>query len=70
MNGADIMIGITDPSFIMGSMGSVVGEKIVRITEKAMDQKFPLVIISGSGGGARMQEGIFSLMQMAKRAPP
>lgn len=66
VNGVDIMIGITDPSFIMGSMGSVVGEKIARITEKAMEQKFPLVIISGSGGGARMQEGIFSLMQMAK----
>jgi len=66
INGKEVMIGITDPSFIMGSMGSVVGEKITRITEMATEQKLPLIIISGSGGGARMQEGIFSLMQMAK----
>lgn len=62
----EVMIGITEPSFIMGSMGSVVGEKISRITEAAMEQRLPLIIISGSGGGARMQEGIFSLMQMVK----
>ncbi len=66
IQGKEIMIGITDPSFIMGSMGSVVGEKIARIAEKATEQKLPLIIISGSGGGARMQEGVFSLMQMAK----
>ncbi|MBM4054703.1 MAG: acetyl-CoA carboxylase carboxyltransferase subunit beta [Planctomycetes bacterium] len=66
INGHETMIGITDPTFIMGSMGSVVGEKIARITEKAIKERLPLVIISGSGGGARMQEGIFSLMQMAK----
>jgi len=57
---------ITDSRFIMGSMGSVVGEKITRITELATKEKLPLIIISGSGGGARMYEGMFSLMQMAK----
>ena len=66
INGKEVIIGITDPAFIMGSMGSVVGEKISRITEKAMEMNLPLIIISGSGGGARMQEGVFSLMQMAK----
>ncbi|HQU32298.1 MAG: acetyl-CoA carboxylase carboxyltransferase subunit beta [Planctomycetia bacterium] len=66
INGSEVMIGITDPSFIMGSMGSVVGEKIARVTEKAMELRLPLILVSGSGGGARMQEGVFSLMQMAK----
>ncbi len=66
MNGKDVAIGLTDSRFIMGSMGSVVGERITRITEYATKNKLPLVIISGSGGGARMYEGIFSLMQMAK----
>ena len=50
----------------MGSMGSVVGEKLTRAVEEAQRQKLPLVIVSSSGGGARMHEGIFSLMQMAK----
>ena len=58
--------GFTDSRFIMGSMGSVVGEKITRITEFATANKMPLVIVSGSGGGARMYEGVLSLMQMAK----
>jgi acetyl-CoA carboxylase carboxyl transferase subunit beta len=58
--------GFTDSRFIMGSMGSVVGEKITRITEYATENELPLVIISGSGGGARMYEGMLSLMQMAK----
>jgi acetyl-CoA carboxylase carboxyl transferase subunit beta len=58
--------GVTDSRFIMGSMGSVVGEKLTRITERATEENLPLVIISGSGGGARMHEGILSLMQMAK----
>jgi acetyl-CoA carboxylase carboxyl transferase subunit beta len=58
--------GFTDSRFIMGSMGSVVGEKITRITEFATENKMPLVIVSGSGGGARMYEGVLSLMQMAK----
>lgn len=66
INGKEIMIGITEPGFIMGSMGSVVGEKITRLAEKARELNLPLIIISGSGGGARMQEGVFSLMQMAK----
>jgi acetyl-CoA carboxylase carboxyl transferase subunit beta len=61
-----IAFGITDSHFIMGSMGSVVGEKLVRITERATEEKLPLVFLSGSGGGARMHEGILSLMQMAK----
>ena len=66
INGKEVMIGITDSSFIMGSMGAVVGEKIARVAEKARELRLPLIIISGSGGGARMQEGVFSLMQMAK----
>lgn len=61
-----IILGVTDSRFIMGSMGSVVGEKITRAIERATAQKLPLIIVSGSGGGARMQEGMFSLMQMAK----
>ena len=61
-----IAFGITDSHFIMGSMGSVVGEKLARIAERARDEKLPLVFVSGSGGGARMHEGILSLMQMAK----
>lgn len=61
-----VAIGITDSSFIMGSMGSVVGEKLTRLTERATEQRLPLIIISASGGGARMHEGILSLMQMAK----
>jgi acetyl-CoA carboxylase carboxyl transferase subunit beta len=50
----------------MGSMGSVVGEKIARLIEHAIEKKFPVIIVSGSGGGARMYEGLLSLMQMAK----
>jgi len=64
----EIAFGVTDSRFIMGSMGSVVGEKITRIVEHAIEKKLPLVIISGSGGGARMYEGALSLMQMAKAA--
>jgi acetyl-CoA carboxylase carboxyl transferase subunit beta len=66
VKGIRIVCGITDSSFIMGSMGSVVGEKLTRSIEAATEQKLPLLIISGSGGGARMHEGIYSLMQMAK----
>jgi len=61
-----IIIAITDSRFIMGSMGSVVGEKITRATETATKDKLPLIIVSGSGGGARMYEGMLSLMQMSK----
>ncbi|RKY35968.1 MAG: acetyl-CoA carboxylase carboxyl transferase subunit beta, partial [Candidatus Omnitrophota bacterium] len=61
-----LIIAVTDSRFIMGSMGSVVGEKITRAIEKATELNLPVVIISGSGGGARMYEGMFSLMQMVK----
>jgi acetyl-CoA carboxylase carboxyl transferase subunit beta len=50
----------------MGSMGSVVGEKLTNAIETATKNKSPVIIVSGSGGGARMYEGMFSLMQMAK----
>ena len=61
-----IIIAVTDSRFIMGSMGSVVGEKITRAIEAATKNKLPIVIVSGSGGGARMYEGMLSLMQMSK----
>jgi acetyl-CoA carboxylase carboxyl transferase subunit beta len=61
-----LILGVTDSRFMMGSMGSVVGEKLTRAIELATKSKLPLVIVSGSGGGARMQEGMLSLMQMAK----
>jgi acetyl-CoA carboxylase carboxyl transferase subunit beta len=61
-----IAVAATDSRFIMGSMGSVVGEKITRMIEHADKEKLPLIIVSGSGGGARMYEGLISLMQMAK----
>ncbi len=66
IEGKAIAFAVTDSRFIMGSMGSVVGEKIARIVEHAIEKKLPVVIISGSGGGARMYEGALSLMQMAK----
>ncbi|MBI3022000.1 MAG: acetyl-CoA carboxylase carboxyltransferase subunit beta [Candidatus Omnitrophica bacterium] len=68
LEGHAVVIGVTDSRFMMGSMGSVVGEKLTRAIERATDQRLPLLIISGSGGGARMQEGMLSLMQMAKTA--
>jgi acetyl-CoA carboxylase carboxyl transferase subunit beta len=61
-----VAFGVTDSAFIMGSMGSVVGERLTRLVEQATEHRLPLIIISGSGGGARMHEGILSLMQMAK----
>jgi acetyl-CoA carboxylase carboxyl transferase subunit beta len=64
--GHRVAFGATDSTFIMGSMGSVVGEKFCRLAERALDENAPMIIISGSGGGARMYEGLFSLMQMAK----
>lgn len=63
--GQRCMIGIMDARFMMASMGSVVGEKIVRIFEYATENRLPVVLFTASGG-ARMQEGIISLMQMAK----
>lgn len=65
IGGKDVALGIMDFSFMGGSMGSVVGEKIARLIELAVEKKFPVIIFSSSGG-ARMQEGIMSLMQMAK----
>ncbi len=61
-----VALGVTDSAFIMGSMGSVVGERLTRLVERATQRNLPLIIVSGSGGGARMHEGILSLMQMAK----
>ncbi len=66
INGKRVAIAVTDSRFIMGSMGSVVGERITRTIEFGTKNKLPVIIISGSGGGARMYEGVFSLMQMAK----
>ncbi len=65
IGGRDIAIGVMDPGFMMGSMGSAVGERITRLVEYATENTLPLIIFTASGG-ARMQEGIFSLMQMAK----
>lgn len=66
IEGLEIVLGIIDFSFIGGSMGSVVGEQLARGFEYGITQQLPVVIFSGGGGGARMQEGIYSLMQMAK----
>ncbi len=68
IQGSCCILGIIDFSFIGGSMGSVMGEQLVRGFEKALQEELPVVIFSGGGGGARMHEGIFSLMQMAKTA--
>lgn len=66
IEGKKVIFAVTDPGFIMGSMGSVVGEKITRAAEKALELRLPLIIVTGSGGGARMHEGAISLMQMVK----
>jgi len=66
IRGRPVVFGVTDFGFMAGSMGSVVGEKLTRAVEEATRLKLPLIIVSGSGGGARMQEAILSLMQMAK----
>nr|YP_010419721.1 acetyl-CoA carboxylase carboxyltransferase beta subunit [Laportea ovalifolia]USG53421.1 acetyl-CoA carboxylase carboxyltransferase beta subunit [Laportea ovalifolia] len=65
LNGIPVAIGVMDFQFMVGSMGSVVGEKITRLIEYATNQILPLILVCASGG-ARMQEGILSLMQMAK----
>ena len=65
INGIDVAIGVMDFFFMGGSMGSAVGEKLTRLMEYALEKNLPVVIVSASGG-ARMQEGILSLMQMAK----
>ncbi len=65
INGLPVMLGVMDASFFMGSMGTTIGEKLVRLFERATRERLPVIIFTASGG-ARMQEGIFSLMQMAK----
>lgn len=65
IEGHPVIVVVMDFSFMGGSMGSVVGEKVLRAAEAALDAKCPLVTVASSGG-ARMQEGIFSLMQMAR----
>lgn len=63
--GLRVAIGIMESQFFMGSMGSVVGEKVARLVERATDERLPVIVFTASGG-ARMQEGLLSLMQMAK----
>jgi acetyl-CoA carboxylase carboxyl transferase subunit beta len=65
LEGIPFNLGVMNFAFMGGSMGSVVGEKIMRLARRSLEKKIPLVIVSTSGG-ARMQEGVFSLMQMAK----
>jgi acetyl-CoA carboxylase carboxyl transferase subunit beta len=65
LGGMPINLGVMDFAFMGGSMGSAVGEKIARIGQRSVERKYPLVIVCASGG-ARMQEGVLSLMQMAK----
>lgn len=63
--GIPVVVGVMDPRFIMGSMGSAVGEKLARAMEYACESRTPMILFTASGG-ARMQEGVLSLMQMAK----
>jgi acetyl-CoA carboxylase carboxyl transferase subunit beta len=65
LHGMPVSLGVMDFAFMGGSMGSVVGEKIARLARRSIDKRSPLIIVSASGG-ARMQEGVLSLMQMAK----
>lgn len=66
LEGHPLVVGVIDFRFLGGSMGSVVGEKITRAAETALHRGVPLVVVSAGGGGARMHEGMLSLMQMAK----
>ncbi len=66
LGGREVAFALTDSRFMMGSMGSVLGEKVARTFEHASERKLPVIVVSGSGGGARMYEGCLSLMQMAK----
>jgi acetyl-CoA carboxylase carboxyl transferase subunit beta len=66
LDGREIAFGVTDFFFMGGSMGSVVGEKLTRLMELALERRLPLILVCGSGGGARMDEGMYSLMQMSK----
>ncbi|MBM7617722.1 acetyl-CoA carboxylase carboxyl transferase subunit beta [Weissella uvarum] len=65
VKGQTVAIGVMDSHFVMGSLGTIVGEKITRLFERGLQDKLPVVLFTASGG-ARMQEGIQSLMQMAK----
>lgn len=65
LDGMAINLGVMNFRFMGGSMGSVVGEKIARLAQRSLEKKHPMILVSTSGG-ARMQEGVFSLMQMAK----
>ncbi len=65
IEGLPVMLGVMDPAFFMGSMGTTIGEKLTRLFERATTERLPVIVFTASGG-ARMQEGIFSLMQMAK----
>jgi acetyl-CoA carboxylase carboxyl transferase beta subunit len=65
IDGLPVMLGVMDAAFFMGSMGTAIGEKLTRLFERATKERLPVIIFTASGG-ARMQEGIFSLMQMAK----
>jgi acetyl-CoA carboxylase carboxyl transferase subunit beta len=67
MGGRPVVVAAMDLDFVGGSMGSVVGEKIARLGQRAIERKFAFILVSSSGG-ARMQEGVLSLMQMAKAA--
>jgi acetyl-CoA carboxylase carboxyl transferase subunit beta len=66
LEGLPVTIAVTDANFMMGSMGAVVGERITRAVERATARGIPTILVSGTGGGARMHEGLLSLMQMAK----
>ncbi|NLZ83754.1 MAG: acetyl-CoA carboxylase carboxyltransferase subunit beta [Clostridiales bacterium] len=63
--GLELMVAVMEAEFFMGSMGTVIGEKLTRLLERATKERLPIIIFTASGG-ARMQEGIMSLMQMAK----
>lgn len=65
IRGRAVVLAVMNPVFIMGSMGSVVGEKVTRAAERAVEENLPLIVVAASGG-ARMQEGMVSLVQMAK----
>lgn len=65
LTGCEVNLGAMDFRFMGGSMGSVVGEKVARLLERSIERRAPLILVSASGG-ARMQEGVLSLMQMAK----
>ncbi|WP_027338983.1 acetyl-CoA carboxylase, carboxyltransferase subunit beta [Halonatronum saccharophilum] len=66
ISGHKVSLAALDSRFLMGSMNSVVGEKLTLAIERAIEKQLPLIIVAGGGGGARMYEGMFSLMQMAK----